>query len=1116
MIRNLLLTSLLVLTSTVPTQVPRNISETLDFQKLSKSESQQRGSFILFHKETTQAQRTRLIQELNLKKFSKFSTDYFDRLYYSEANTFNSKVRSVAKILPNQRMKLALATIKEDETNDFSSHDELSGFQYGHYYNGQKYFYEEFDDLISEKEITSHASINASPILGKIKNEFKRDVIVAVLDTGVDITHPDINFYAGEDCNADGGVPIVNPVDRDGNGKAGDCRGWDFTKKSGRLNLPDDDARNGHGTHISGIISAVSGNGGLAGLSNRIKILPVKVIKRNENLVGAAVSFTETVALAIEYAIEKNVDVINMSYGWASTVDSEVIREMIKLANQKGIFVVAAAGNDSNNLDFYPCNHTGVVCVGSTSPFKSKSAGLTPKISDFSNYGGVVDVFAPGDGILSTYPRSLDSTDKIFDQRGYEYGYGTSQAAPFISLAFAVSLGLETSEHLSLSANPIRELKSRIARLKNSSKQIDDPKKWGSAGSLDLAAFVNGHNDNFVAPKLKNIPVIKVEGGLQFEFDLAIENLSAQATSNISINVSSQSHELILNQQNFKISNIAGSSSKSIKIRGKVRSLDVSFKQTLSFNVKSPRFQKSFKKEFVFGNAVKSNLQKRIEIAQQADNMYMLQKRRGLYVDRLKAVDDRHKDGSNTNFYYTKVNQQTKQKVLVLLSIKNGKTESYEYPLPDKVSSAFFNFRSVDLNYDGQKDFFLGLLIEYNEDEKAQGAKDFIQFHYLDAQLKPLYNKHIAEFRPQISAITGFRNINLYPYRRKDGSEMALPVYIWNGGIHGWNANDPANDLPLKPWLKKKEPIRKPRLYYTELDESNMVLVERVINTYDFEQKFRSPSPQALPGSFTRRSSGSSTRYFENIIPLALGEQNKDLFYRGENIVYFSVGFAALQKTYEVTLRGSKTVMIRPIQFQGDANITRSMLSQQKDPNAESKNFFNTYLENGYVEFFDPQSKLIQTFNFRGQDFRGLKGTFVTDHSTHLLFEFGDHFKLFDVNNNQKYNQYPLGRVSFINGLVFKELTQKINVHNPAGYEGALYVDSSAITRGNVFALKYQSGKLIGSIRNNVYLKPSCVPMAPINLENRTYFTSICEEVGARENPNRVMGKVYLELNPIF
>jgi subtilisin family serine protease len=1063
-----------------------------------------RKHFVLLNEDLSAQQIEKVKSKYGLTKFSKINNQYFNRLFVVDQIT--NDLQDIAKILPNKKMDVTLSTIDKDQNNTFSTSDDLSGFQYGHFFKDQNFFVEEFDDTIKTKKISASSSINANNRLSHIENNFKRDVVVAVLDTGIDTTHPDINFYRSEDCNEGGAIPIVNPQDTDGNGKAGDCSGWDFTKKKGRLNLPEDDARNGHGTHIAGIISAKKGNGGLSGLSNRIKILPLKVIKRNENLVGSAITFPEIVAKAIEYAIEKNVDVINMSYGWASTVDSEVIREMIKVANEKGIFVVAAAGNDGNNLDFYPCNHRGVICVGSSSPFTYKKNGQNPEISTFSNYGGVVDIFAPGEAILSTFPRSLDSADKVFDQKGYNYASGTSQATPFISLALSVALGLETTEHLSNSANPRAKQLAMKARLIKTSTEVKDDQKWASGGNLNLEKFLDSQDSNYVAPILKNIPVVSINEQKKFEIDIPVENYSKQDIQELNVEIKSQSGEVLFSNSQQKINNFAAGSVENINFSGEVKSLDISFRQVLSISVSSDTFNKSFQKELVFGNAIQDSQTRIIKISEAKDIPFMLQKRRGLYANRINNVADRHRDDVDSNFYFTKIDRRTKEKRLVVVNIEQDKTKTFEYKLPEKVSSAFFNFRKVDLNYDNQKDYLLGLLIEHTDEEKEQGAKDYIEFHYLDSQLKPLYAKHVIEFRPEISAITGFRNINLYPFKRKDGTEMALPIYIFNGGIHDV-------DLPEKPWLKKKEPFRKIRIYYTELDEANMVFKERVINTYDFEQRLRKNSAALQAPSIA--GSSRRARFFENIVPLALGEQNKDLFYRGENKVYLSIGFAAEQETYELTLSKTTPTMIRKLNFNGDANLTRSMLSQHKDPEGMSKDFFNTYLENGNVEFFDPANESIQKYDFRGEDFRGLRASFIKGSETHLLFEFGNHFKLFNQNNTNSFSKYPLGRVSFINGVVFKELTQKIDVLSNGQFEGALYVDSSSITRGNVFALKFIDGKLVPTIRNNLYLKDGCIPMAPVNLEGQTYFASICEEITDRVHANRITGDVHIELSPI-
>lgn len=1062
---------------------------------VTKNITLSQGQFLLFKKSPGTKLKNKLEEEFGIKKFSKLSSSYLDRLYYvdNESTTIHFS-GLIEKVLQNKKMDVTLSSIEPAKTNELSQADELSVYQYGHYFAQQGYYDEIRDDLIPEKSINAWSSINAEPIVQNIENDFKRDIVVAVLDTGVDISHPDINFYEGEDCLSDGGIPIVDPEDKDGNGKAGDCRGWDFTKKRGRLNMPEDDARNGHGTHISGIISAKKGNGGLAGLSNRIKILPIKVIKRNENLVGSAISFTDQIAKGIEYAIEKNADVINMSYGWASTIDSEIIREHIKLANEKGIFVVSAAGNDGNNLDFYPCNHIGVICVGSNSPLQEDSN--KKEISEFSNYGGIVDLFAPGEAILSTFPRYQDSIDKVFDQEGYDYGYGTSQSTPFISLSIAIMLGLETSDHLSKNHNPENKLKSIYARLINTSRELIDNEKWGLGGKVNLAKAVANKNDQLIAPNFKSIPVIKVNAQNEFSFNLPIENFGT-LENNISIKLT-HSNDIQLDNDKIDITQIETYSEKTIQISGKFNDSDLPFHQLIEFDISAASgFKKSFKKDFIFGTISNANNSKVITISDQSEAPFILVKRRGIYVDRLKVVQDRHEDSQNTDFYYTKFDRQANEAFLTLLKLDREGTKSFDYKLPKRVNEAFFNFQRIDLNYDGEKDYLLGVLIAHTDEEKEQGMKDYIEFHYLNSELKPLFNKHVISFLPKISAITGFRNINLYQHRTQAGQLMALPLYIFSGGIADI-------DLPEKPWLKKKEPFQKRRLYYAALNEAEMVLEERVVNTYDFDQSIRR---------------GYNVKYFENITPLALGEQSKDAYYRGENTVYFSAGFAQQQRTLQVTLNNEKPILTKEINF-GSANITSSMLTRELGNSNHSYDYFNTYLKNGDIEFFDASNEEVHHFDLVGADFRGVKTAFHQNGDLNLLLEFGNHFRLYQRKNGQfgtQYSQYPLGRVSFINGMVFKELTKNFVIHTPNDSKAALFIDSSAITRGHVYTVDMSSGEMKSSLKNNTYLNYGCTPLAPGNFENRTYLISICEEdtPEARASENRLKNDIFIKLNII-
>lgn len=207
----------------------------------------------------------------------------------------------------------------------------------------------------------------------------KKEVKVAVLDTGVDYTHPD----------------LTNRVDIED--------GYNFVNNN--YDIMDD---NGHGTHISGIISAQANNGvGLVGITGNldVKILPVKVL--DESGYGETINIVK----GILYAVENGADIINLSLGVQEK--SELIAKAIDYAKSKGVFVVAAAGNDNENSDNFSPAGDGAFTVSAMNYDYRKAY--------FSDYGNSIKVAAPGVQILSTVPG------------GYEAWDGTSMAAPIVS-----------------------------------------------------------------------------------------------------------------------------------------------------------------------------------------------------------------------------------------------------------------------------------------------------------------------------------------------------------------------------------------------------------------------------------------------------------------------------------------------------------------------------------------------------------------------------------------------------------------------------------------------------------------------------------------------------------
>jgi subtilisin family serine protease len=241
-------------------------------------------------------------------------------------------------------------------------------------------------------------------------------VVVAVVDTGSDLAHPDL---AGNLWQNPGEVP-GNLVDDDGNGFVDDVRGWDFANGDA-----DPFDGHGHGTHVAGTIAAVGNNGtGVVGVAWGAKVMTVK------GLDDFGSGFTDQLAEGIAYAAENGARVINMSWGLFGY--SQVLEDALAAAYAQGVVLVAAAGN--SNLEawqFHPASSRFVLCIGASTPADLRAW--------FSNFGGSLDVLAPGgadsfgsSNILSLRSSVLDAfiPPELLVGDRYLRFQGTSMAAP--------------------------------------------------------------------------------------------------------------------------------------------------------------------------------------------------------------------------------------------------------------------------------------------------------------------------------------------------------------------------------------------------------------------------------------------------------------------------------------------------------------------------------------------------------------------------------------------------------------------------------------------------------------------------------------------------------------
>lgn len=246
------------------------------------------------------------------------------------------------------------------------------------------------------------------------------NVVIAIVDTGVDWTHPDLEANIFKNRKE---IPGNGIDEDDGADFPDDFNGWDFGGLDGTPdNNPSEDlsSRNSyHGTHVAGIAGAVTDNStGIASIGFNCRILPVKVARddmRDVNGYAYVVYGYE----GIVYAANKGAKVINCSWGGYGASMYE--QSVIDYAVSKGALVVAAAGNNNTDIPFYPASYPGVLSVGwlNTSNDTRSNAG---------NYGGTVDVMAPGSSIFSTWQRTGSGIDITYFTIG-----GSSMSSPLVA-----------------------------------------------------------------------------------------------------------------------------------------------------------------------------------------------------------------------------------------------------------------------------------------------------------------------------------------------------------------------------------------------------------------------------------------------------------------------------------------------------------------------------------------------------------------------------------------------------------------------------------------------------------------------------------------------------------
>jgi hypothetical protein len=541
--------------------------------------------------------------------------------------------------------------------------------------------------------------------------------------------------------------------------------GWNYTTQDlAGDNKPYDDL--GHGTHVAGIIAAQSDNStGVRGVSSHLRVIPIKVLTDNEDPTAPnhpKLALADRITQGILFAMHNGADVINLSLGWPRSMDTTYLRNAVKLAQANGIVVVAAAGNNSHDQTIFPCSYAGVICVGAYSADGS--------YAPFSNFGGHIDVSAPGDQILSTFPTKLNPT--LFRLKGYDILNGTSQAAPYVSATMGILKALYPAETL-------LKLKARLLQ----SATGDGNTLYGKIGLSDA---IEANTAALLYPELKELDSVLFDSseGL-FQTDLILTALDATAAQTVQTSI--EGSAVNLNQSTFEVPALAAGQTFPLHLSGKLANIRNNNQGTLNISVfDGPRIRKYTKTFFWIRDLSRETTLKTIPFAAGIDPAQIGVLANGRVSPLIQSVDSYFTPKDGIQYFYA--NRGTPDTEIFFSKMVDDqiiKTPSIVL----KNSVLLAGIMRVDLNYDGKAD----LLVSYLSQNAATGVET-LHLCYYDDNHQPLFANPCLNWDADKDLVQALGsnfvgnllksgNYHFLPATLPTGEKIALPLFSAIGAL---------------------------------------------------------------------------------------------------------------------------------------------------------------------------------------------------------------------------------------------------------------------------------------------------------------------------------------------
>jgi cell wall-associated protease len=920
--------------------------------------------------------------------------------------------------------------------------DELFAYQWGLLNQGQTYLREQ-DDIrnlplrgVLGKDIGFEALLNKLP---------STRPIVAVLDSGVDINHPELknNLWKNEaECGKD------PKVDNDGNKLAGDCSGWNFTEVIDSDAAKDPRDNDGHGTHVAGIIGAANDGDGIVGVLPGALIMPIKVMKDSGST--SEIPSSESFARGIIYAVDNGAKVINMSLGWPRSLETRYLREAVYYALGQGVAIVAAAGNNNSTEPLFPCAYEGVICVAAST--------IDGNLASFSNFGGHVDTIAPGEEILSAHPTQFEPD--YFSVPGYEMRSGTSQAAPMVA-------GLVAALYAEEPGLKIDELLARFYSLEKSK----DQKKYVLGGEATYAGLSRKVEIPVVRPILKRIRQIVVRGN-DSRLVVPLRNFGV-TSGEVEVSVEGLSSALTIKTQAQTVSAMAQGESKDLAFEISVNDFNMESNVTIKVTLKEGDKVHSYLNQIpVVRNISEEAGFTKVPFKFTDRALPVGSVRNGAVVSNLTTLTS-FANTPKHEMYLRRIIREGEKKSLEIALFSRHENKFVEAPKVILIENAtsLVNFIRIDLNQDGVEDYFVQVVAE-------KDGKKFFQFSFYNSNMDALFPtfQHIG-----LEIDTYVQNMNemgFIGFTHPTLGKMMVPAFFTEGVL-------PRVDQVITTW-ERLDTNRKKRLFYLEV-------------TNDLRLKIRALTTKVWEDALKRElnSRWMETVEIEQVLPVT-DEDTRS----GQLRALVSVGQSTRRKLYifAFTTKSSR---------HGGALPQLVLQTEEIDPLLSVTNEGLKTVGDVYFNVYDRErSKIVTTKDLSQESEYVYRHRTETDIIAGHLATFEMSGKKISVlqsreelisitrGQTEKISKRPKLRYSFLSQKLLSEMYLPVIFERRGTLAPALYVDSTAVTANRISLYEEQDGTLVSSIKNSVAVPVNCRAMNPAKAaaSGAHEFVFLCQE----------------------